>query len=332
MKIEVGKCLSLSRSDVEKVITMKRTLEVLDETFRYIGEGKVVRPFRESLVMIPSETEKSFISPHMAWIKPTGALGIKWAGMALRNPSKGLPTGSGVIILNDVETVMPICIMDAGIITAYRTAGHAGIGAKYLARKDSSVIAIMGCGVQGRTHLMAMNELFKIDEVRIHDIKKEAMDKYSKEMGDKLGLKITAYETPREAVKGADVICMCTLERAKPVVMDEWIEPGTHVCGTVAFYDLDAKFSKTADKWAVAWLPVDVGWIEGEYPWTGKILKDDIYGDLGEIVTGRKKGRERDDERTLMTHLGMGPLDIAPAFDVYKLAKERGLGTILKIF
>ncbi|GAH75478.1 unnamed protein product, partial [marine sediment metagenome] len=137
--------------------------------------------------------------------------------------------------------------------------------------------------------------------------------------------------------KGADVICMVTSAK-EPIVKEEWVEQGCHVCATTGLRDLDPNCAVVFDKWVIGWYGRDLEWIEGSevgrlslkvFPYTRK----NIYADLAtEIIPGKKPARESDKERTVMTHMGMPALDAAVAALVYEKAKEKGVGTILKLF
>jgi ornithine cyclodeaminase/alanine dehydrogenase-like protein (mu-crystallin family) len=213
-----------------------------------------------------------------------------------------------------------------------RTGGHAAVGAKYLARKDSEVVAIVGCGLEGRSHLLAMNEFFKLQEARLFDINKAKAKEYADEMRKQLSINYKICDSPKEATEGADIICMVTTS-TEPVVLDEMIKSGCHVAGTFAFADLDPKFSKTADKWVLGSWARDSEWIESPiFPGGSALSKKNVYGDLSEIAVGKKPGREKKTERTVMTHLGIGALDVAVAYHVYQLALEKGVGRILRLF
>ncbi len=320
----------LSQGDIKKVGNMEKTLEVVEEAFRLVGTGEIMQ--QHCLDMHLPMSHFSFILPHPAYIKPWNVVGDKWAGAAAANPAKGLPYIIGMIIINEADTLRPLAVMDGGYLTAMRTAGHAAIGAKYLAKKDSSVLTIIGCGAEGKTHLEAMYKLglYDFKEVRIFDIKRDVMLAFKEEMDKALGLEIRIMESVQAAVQGSDIICMVTTA-GKPVLLDEWVEPGAHVAAT-AVYDAEPKITKTADKWVLGNNERDRLWIENveEYKLYGYSF-DDVYGDLSEIVCGKKAGRENDNEKTIMTHLGMGALDIACAYRAYQAAKEEGLGIELDL-
>ena len=332
-KLDYGELLFLTKKEVESVTTYKEVLEACDNAFKWINQGKLKQEISKNIEI--DGPKPYFLKSHGAWIQPYGVVGQKWGGICRPNPARGLPYGNAVAVLNDADTLAPIAFMDGISITQMRTAGHAAVGAKYLAKKNSSVIAIMGCGAEGRSHLRMMNELFKIKEVRAFDISKEAMDKYVKEMGSELKLNVQAVSSAEKAVRGADVVCMIT-SASEPVVFDKWIEAGTHVCATVAFADLDAKFSQTADKWVLGNWERDLLWVEGVEMYKDEraklIKRENVYASLDEIANGKKPGRESDSERTIMTHYGMGALDVAAAYVAYKNAMERGVGTRIRLY
>jgi len=336
----VGEVLFLSKSDVDSVLTTKDCLERCIETFRWVGQDKVakINPLHFQVSSPEGPYGVGLAGAYPSYIMPLKIAGIKWQGGYVRNRDRGLPYHTAIDIINDSETLMPLAIIDGTSITSMRTAGHAGVGAKYFAKKDSSVIAIIGCGLEGRTHLKVMNELFDIEEVRAFDIFKEMSDRFKKEMSEELKLNIATVNSAREAVKGADVICVVTTSR-EPVIKEEWVELGCHVCGTTGFTDLDPSCAMKFDKWVVGYYMRDLEWVEGSETGVrgglkvGQFSRKNIYADLAtEIISGKKPAREANHERTVMTHLGMPALDVAVAALVYEKAKEKGVGIVLKVF
>ncbi len=300
-----------------------------------MGEGRVDQVNPVNLVFEPVSEVYGLghVQVFPSYVKPLKVAGVKWLGGYKQNRKRGLPSISAIDILTDAETGMPIAIIDGGSITAMRTAGHAGVGAYYLARKDSRVVTIIGCGVEGRSHLRTIYGLFSIQEVRAFDVIQEVAEQFKYEMSEELKMKISIFGSVREVVKDADVVCMTTTA-LEPVVMADWIEPGCHVCATATFKDLDPNCAVEFDKWVIGWYGRDLEWVEGKErakatPYTRK----NIYADLAtEIIPGKKPGRETDRERTVMTHMGMAALDVAVASMVYDEAKDKESGIILKIF
>lgn len=314
--------LILSDEEIREVLSFNDTLQTCCDVFRWVGEEKIVQVPSHHIVY---EAEKGknvlFGTNGPALISPINALGVKANGRSDLAKDRNLPFVNGVIVLVDWKTLEVLAMLDESYITSMRTAGHAGVGARCLARKDSAIIAIIGCGVEGRTHLGIMNELFGIEVVKIFSSRIEAMNVFAKEMGEKFALQIQVCGSALEAVSDADVICMCT--NSKETVVDEnWIKPGGHVCATWAFHDLDYRYSAKANKWVLGW--------EGDYQ--NVVLRDprldeaNVYSYLTEIITGRKRGRENAEERTVMTCLGMGALDVAVAQIAFEKAKIQKMG------
>lgn len=336
---ELGEVLFLSRSDINNLLTFRDCFERCLETFRWVGEGRIEQVSPVNFWLSPPEGPygRGVIQAFPARVKAINVAGIKWLSAYRENRRRGLPYLSAIDIISNTETGMPLAIIEGAIVTNMRTAGHAGVGAKYLAKENSTVIAIIGCGNQGRTHLEMMNELFSIEQVRTFDVIKEANEVFVSEMSKKLKLNIKSFDSAKEAVRDADIICMVTTSMS-PVVKEEWLKPGCHVCATVGFMDLDPNCAVKFDKWVVGWYGRDLDWVDGEevgkmgpkvFPYTRK----NIYADLAtELILGKKPGRERNEERTIMTHLGMPALDVAVAELVYQKAKEHNAGTLLKLF
>lgn len=233
---------------------------------------------------------------------------------------------------------MPLAVFDATSVTNLRTGGHAGVGAKYMARPDSSVVAILGCGNGGRSHLRVMAEVFEIEQVLAYSPRPESRSSFVREMGDLLGLNVHEASSVKDAVRNADVICVTTTA-AEPILFPEWVKPGAHVCAATGFQDVDVRCVAAFDKFAVGWYGRDLEWIEGEETGRmgglapGEVGREDIYADLAtEIIPGAKPGRDGAEERTIMSHLGMPALDTATAHLLLTEAQRAGVGTVLRLF
>ncbi|HDJ04723.1 MAG TPA: ornithine cyclodeaminase family protein, partial [Candidatus Bathyarchaeota archaeon] len=179
--------LYLSRSDVEKVdLKMEEIIRVVEEAFREKGLGRVEMPPKPGI----HPKKDSFIHAMPAYIPKMDAAGIKWVGGFPENYKHGLPYITGLLILNDPETGVPLSVMDCTWITAKRTGAATAVAAKYLARKDSRVFGIIGCGVQGRSNLEALMAVFNLEEVRAYDINRENLKRYVEEMTLKYGVRV----------------------------------------------------------------------------------------------------------------------------------------------
>jgi ornithine cyclodeaminase/alanine dehydrogenase-like protein (mu-crystallin family) len=256
-----------------------------------------------------------------------GTLGIKWI-TRYEKQMPGIPLVWGsIMVLNHADNGQPFAIMEAASITNIRTAGNSAVAAKYLAKKDSRTIAMIGCGAEGRTHLAAFSELFPLEVVKVYDIRPEAMNKYKEEMTKLFKVQIIPTASAREAVDGVDIICMATTSW-EPVVLEPWVPPGCFIAAIMGFYDLDPSLSKKSDKWVMGYQPAD----ERRFRMAGlEVDLSYIYANMGQITTGAKPGRENDQERIVCTHGGVGINDVAVALVAYNKAVEQGVGTKIRL-
>ena len=338
-----GEILVVSRDEVETLLSPAACLERCLETFRWVGEGVVEQTNPINLyVHDRSRPEPEFghgvIQAFPAMIRPLERAAVKWLGSYRQNPRRGLPAISALDLVTDIQTGMPLALVDGTSVTNMRTGGHAAVGAKYLARSDSESVAIIGCGNEGRTHLRLLNELFPISKVVIFDIHPPQVEQFAEEIDDLLGIRVEAAPTVEDAVADVDIVCVVTTA-SEPVLMEGWVGPGTHVCAATGFRDVDKTCATRFNKWVVGWYGRDLEWIEG--PEVGKLgglepgdlSKGDVHADIAtEIMPGLRTGRENGEERTIMTHLGMPALDAAVASLVYELAVAEGAGTWVKVF
>ncbi|MBI3943488.1 MAG: ornithine cyclodeaminase family protein, partial [Chloroflexi bacterium] len=195
--MNLGKVLYLSRKDVENVgLPMSEIIQDLQIMFKEKGEGRVEMPPKPGI----HTREDAFIHAMPAYIPSLEAAGLKWVSGYPGNQKKGLPYITGLLILNDPETGIPLAIMDATWITAKRTGAATAVAAKYLARPDSSKVGIIACGVQGRSNLEALSNVFKIKQVKAFDLYPEVARKFANEMGQTLDLNIEVVSRARDAV------------------------------------------------------------------------------------------------------------------------------------
>jgi ornithine cyclodeaminase/alanine dehydrogenase-like protein (mu-crystallin family) len=338
-----GEILVVSRDEVEALLSAEACFERVLETFRWVGSGEVEQTNPVNLYVhdrLGPEPEygHGVVQAFPAMIRPIQRAAVKWLGSYRQNPRRDLPAISAIDIVTDIETGMPLALVDGTSVTNMRTGAHAAVGAKYLARADSEVVAVIGCGHEGRTHLRALNVLFSLRRVIAFDINEVAATSFAADMGSALGVPVDVAPRVEDAVADADIVCVVTTA-PKPVLMEEWVGPGTHVCAATGFRDVDKLCATRFDKWAVGWYGRDLEWIEG--PEVGRLgglqpgdlWKSDVYADIAtELMPGTVPGRERDDERTIMTHMGMPALDCAVAALVYDLALEAGAGTWITVF
>jgi ornithine cyclodeaminase/alanine dehydrogenase len=319
--------LYLSREDVCSLnIEMKEVVEWVEEVFHNKGLGKYEMPPKPGIHTMPD----AFIHAMPAYLSDLHAAGIKWVSGYPDNYKRNLPYISGLLILNDTETGVPIAVMDCIWITAVRTGAATAIAAKYLARTDAESVGILGCGVQGRTNLEALLVIFKnIAVVKAYDILPQVQKKYVDDMKEKFNCNVVGVNSPQEAVVDSDIVVTAgpAMKNPKPVIEDSWFKAGAFACPL----DADSYWRKDAllgvDKFCVDDVPQIMHFKSEGY------LKaiPEIYADLGELVIGKKPGRENDQERIMSMNLGLALEDIGVAKKIYLLALERGIGKTLML-
>jgi ornithine cyclodeaminase/alanine dehydrogenase len=314
----VQEILYLSRADVEAInVPMDRIIAALEAMFREKGEGRLEMPPKPGVHPRPD----SFIHAMPAYIPSLNSAGMKWVSGFPENIQKGLPYISGLIILNDPETGIPFSVMDCTWITAQRTGAATAIAAKYLARPDSKIVGVLGCGVQGRSNLEALKVLFPVELVMAYDTNRSAQELYAAE--------VRPVNAAREAVSGCDMVVTAgpILKIPHATIQSGWLGKGAFA----SLVDYDSYWHRDALKEADKFCTDDVPQLE--YYKTIGYFKNipPVYAELGELVTGRKPGRESSDERTMACNLGLALDDIATAPLVFKLALEKGLGTHLPL-
>jgi ornithine cyclodeaminase/alanine dehydrogenase len=321
-----GRFLYLSRADVAAAgLGVSAMIGLLETAFREKGCGRVEMPPKPGVHTQPD----AFLHAMPAYIPAMKSAGIKWIGGYPANATRGLPYITGLLVLNDVETGVPYAVMDCTWITAYRTAAASALSARYLARPDSRTVGILACGVQGRSNLEALAALFPVARVFAYDIRRDVQDQFVTDMGALLGVDVVGVGNPKAAVVDSDLVVTSgpILKQPTPSIEAGWLPHGSFASAV----DFDsywtgaalAEFDKvTTDDLAQFRYYKAAGYFQ---------QTPDPCSDLGEIVAGLKPGRERADERTLAVNLGLALDDMAVAPEVYRLARQRGLGTWLPL-
>ena len=319
----ITQVLTLGRHEVEGLLSMSEALAEVEKAFRLEAEGKAIMP--PKLYLDLPEYQGDFRAMP-AYID--GSAGLKWVSVYPDNWKHNYPCVMATIVLCDPNTGCPLAIMDGTYITSMRTGAAGGVAVKYLARRDSSVIGIIGAGTQARTQLLAISEVLPmIEEVKVFDLHRDASQRYAEEMGPKLNMNIRPVETIEEATE-ADIVVTATTSTT-PIVKKQRIRPGTHINAIGA----DAKGKQELEVDVLRNAKIVVDDIEqashsGEInvPLSQGLIKvEEIYGTLAEIVANIKKGRKNDEEITVFDSTGLAIQDIICAKLVYNKAKERGL-------
>lgn len=319
--------LYLSRSDVERVsMPPTEIVAAVHGALVEKGEGRAEMPPKPGIHPAPD----SFLHAMPAYLPSNQAAGLKWVAGYPENKKHGLPYITGLLVLNDPRTGLPLCVMDATWITAMRTAAATALAARHLARRESKTLAILGCGVQGRSHTVVIpEELTSLERILAYDIEERNAVTYRDEMRGKVSVEIDVASSPEEAVRSADVIVTAgpILKKPQPALALGWLNSGAFVC-TLDFdsYVQPAAFQGAdkiaCDDTAQFRYYQEIGYF-GEVP--------DPYADLGELVTQRKPGREDMEERIICANLGLAIEDIAVGLHLYQLARKQGIGTSLPL-
>ena len=319
--------LYLSKSAVEAVgLTMAEIVQSLEVAFRAKGEGRTEMPPKPG---VHPGGGDNFLHAMPAYIPDLKSAGIKWVSGFPENYKKGLPYIAGLLILNDVETGIPLSVMDCVWITARRTGAATALSARYLARPESSTVGVLGCGVQGRSNVEALKVLFPLKKVRAYDLNAETVQRYAAEISADLDLEVIPAATPREAVAGCDIVVTAgpILKKPHATIKADWLDEGAFA----SLVDFDSYWHPNAMAQAAKFCTDDTPQLR-QYQQMGYFKQiPEIYADLGELVSGQKPGRQTPAERTMTANLGLAIDDMAVAPLLYRRAKERGIGTWLPL-
>jgi len=307
--------LLLDRNAVKTLIMMSDVIRVVEEAFRMWGEGRGRMPAKTYLSL-----ERGDFRAMPAALP--GSAGMKWVNVHPQNPSHGLPSVMAILIYNDPETGYPLAIMDATEITAYRTGAAAAIASKYLARRDSQIIGILGAGFQAHTQILAHAELFNPVSINVFDVSKAAVDRLMNGL-PQFSIRNCSIQ---EAV-ASDIVCTLTPSHS-PIVKREWINPGCHINAVGADapgkQELEPSILKEAIvvvddmKQASSSGEINVAIQKGIYN-----IRE-VYGTLAELVAGKKKGRNNNGAITVFDSTGIAVEDIAVAKLLFEKAQQAG--------
>src|SRR5712691_3864364 len=263
-----------------------------------------------------------------------GVSGIKVVGDFVANYAAGLPSELGLLTLYDAATGVPLSIMDATLITACRTGAMTAVGARYLARPGSRVLGHVGERGTAFWNVVLLDELFDLDEIRVTSRRPESREAFAQQLAAVTSTRIRVTGTAAEVFDGADILVEASrLTEPEPLLRTASVKPGAFVVpyGTVSAVELD--LLDVMDKVVVDdWREAQSGRFGAlrRHVDTGRLSAASLHAELGQIVTGRRPGRERDDERTLLWHRGLAILDIAVGLAILRRAEQQGAGTMLR--
>lgn len=317
------KTLVLTQADVATVIDMAAAVDAVSAAFAAHGRGETQMPVKVYLDLPQHDGDFRAMPAYFA-----GSAGVKWVNSHPRNPERhGLPAVLGMYILSDPVTAAPLAVMDATLLTAVRTGAAAGVATRALARADARTVGFVGCGVQARTLLQAL----RVDRPHLRVLATDRDAAAAARFAIEVGGRAAALD---EAC-GCDIVCTATPVRT-PIVRRQWVRPGTHInaMGADAHgkQELEAAILMDAtvvvDDWEQA-----CGSGEVNVPLhDGALRREQIHAALGEILTGMRPGRSRDDEVTVFDSTGLAVQDVALARLVYERARASGVGMEVAFF
>lgn len=310
-------------SDVQRLLSMVDAIDVVEKAFAEFARGTVLMPPRSTMML---DEFKGSISLMPSYLREMGSVATKIISIYPKNPDRSLPTTIAWIAVNDPETGMLEALIEANYLTSVRTGAVTGVAARYLAPMDSRSIAVIGCGVQGRTQAWAVAETFDLERINIFDISRCRMKQFKTEIGRKLGIDIKASNSGEEAVKDVDIVVTATTSR-EPVINRSWLGEKVHVSAIGSFYP----DHRELDTETISEAKVVVDSREAVLAEAGDLLipieekaitREHIYAELGEIVSGKKKGRVDDDGLTVFKSVGLAIQDSSVASLVLKNWRE----------
>ncbi|MBM4035350.1 MAG: ornithine cyclodeaminase family protein [Planctomycetes bacterium] len=325
----------LSARDVAQALPMAAAIEAMRSAFRQLSDGQAVAPPRIYIEAAP--IAGNGLPPHgdalfmPSYIPAEGRMGMKIVTIYPGNAALGLPLIQAIVVVLDAATGAPLAVMDGASLTAIRTGAASGAATDLLARPDAAVAAIFGAGPQARTQLEGVCAVRPPREARVHDPDAGRAAAFAAEMAERLGIAVSVAASPSQALAGADVVCTATTSR-EPVFSDSDIASGTHinavgsykphvrevpeetVCRALVVVDhLPAALAEAGD----LLIPIQKGLIGPE----------SIHAELGELIAGRKPGRQSPAQITLFKSVGIAVQDLAAACAALANAERLGLGT-----
>jgi alanine dehydrogenase len=326
------KTLILSRTDMMGLVTPAEYVACVEQAYRMHGERRFYMDPKGHIVLdkYPGEWEAM-----PSYIEEPEAAACKWVSIREQNRDRfDLPTVFSILIYTHPETGFPLAICDGSYHTVMRTGAAAAVSAKWLARQDSKVLAIVGAGHMAEGTLETCNEVFDWDEVRVWSRSQTTLDGFAEKYRDRYSFRLTPCPDLERAVRGADVVVTVTPAR-EPIVRDEWVGEGTHVAAVGADksgdQELDARIVQRARIFVD---DIRQCRTDGEInvPLAqGLISEDQIAGEIGEVVTGKKPGRTSDSEVTLFDSTGIALQDSATVPLEFERAVAAGVGVEKKM-
>jgi alanine dehydrogenase len=341
--------LILSNDDVEKLLTMPECIEVMEEAYVELAEGRGVSRTRSDCFTPTARADAIYSLKSMDGVIPKLGVGavrinsdiVTWPKRGNNMRREKVPAAPnqryvGLVLLFSVDNGEPLAILPDGVLQRMRVGAANGLGIKHLARKDASTVGLLGSGWQAGAQLMAACAVRDIRAIRCFSPNAQHRKTFAAAMSALLGVEVAALDTPEEAIRGADIV-MCASNSIDHIFFARWIEPGMHV-SSIKRPEIEVAAIKRADRVIIHWndpAPIHVAAkgvaIEETVQGRGWQLAEEIdfkrLPTLPEVVVGRVAGRVSEDDVTcFINNIGLGYQFAAAGAVVYRKAKESGLG------
>jgi ornithine cyclodeaminase/alanine dehydrogenase-like protein (mu-crystallin family) len=329
----------LSGPDIDGLgLTSAEIVDAVEDAVLAHGEGRVV--FEPRVHLVPDNDGAghfNVLRGHLPGLGGGGVKavsGIKVVGDFVANYARGLPSELGLLTLYDPETGIPLAIMDATMITACRTGAMTAVGARYLARPDSRVLGHVGARGTAFWNVVLLDGMFDLAEIRVTSRRPESREAFARRLAEVTTTPVRVTATSDEAFDDADILVEASrLTEPEPLLRTGAVAPGAFVVpyGTISAVELD--LLDVMDKVVVDdWREAQAGRFGAlrRHVDTGRLTADSLHAELGQIVAGRRPGREHAEERILFWHRGLSILDIAVGALILRRARESDAGTMLR--
>ena len=329
MRLEI---LFVSGDDVDRLeLTDAEVLDAVETGLRAHGDGDVVLPPKSHLSLEERHGGHFNILP--GYVGGLDIAGVKVIGDYAHNHRHALPSELALLTLYHAETGTPFAILDATRLTWMRTGAVTAIGARHLARSDSRVLGHIGARGTARYNLRYLAGLFDLEEIRVTSRRPESRAEFARAMSEELGRDVVAVDTAAEAIDGAQIIVDASrLTEPAVLVPTAAVQAGALVVPYGAVMSTESDLPATAEKFVVDdWEQAAHGQF-GQYTGiirAGELVREHVYAEIGEIVTGRKPGRERPDERIVFWHRGFAISDVVLGNLIYERSVAAGVGSRL---
>jgi ornithine cyclodeaminase/alanine dehydrogenase-like protein (mu-crystallin family) len=319
--------LIVGSADVKRALSMSDCIDAVDRAMRALSSGGADVPLR-TVMKLPGG--RNFFGVMPGYLSEPEGLGTKIITIFPENAKLGLSSHVGLVLLFDSEIGFPLAVMDAGEVTAIRTAAASAVATRALARHDASHLAILGTGEQAITHLESISKVRTLRSIRVWGRSPDKAAAFAREQGARLGLKIETSHSAEEAVRSADIVCTVTASR-EPILNGAWLQKGAHVnlvgssqqtareaddnVVTVSRFFVDSRVSARAE----------AGELKHAME-AGLVSESHVLGEIGEVLNGKVVGRIHSHDITVYKSLGVAAQDMAAARVIYDRATRDGIG------